>query len=400
MEINIRRIGIGVGFLVFLFLMCAEMLTGSVLLGKLYKHIDEIAVLICILYIALNFHMIIAQKFKLVYLWFVFLLIGAISTLIFDYQSLVYALIDAIVISSKFIFGYCAVYIYAQKTTKNISNSFEMLARLIALIFFVLTVHDMIFTPIFEKSDFRYFTESIKLMFPHTTYLTAASVSLLVFLGYKNTGYKNLMYMFMITFVGCMTLRSKAIGFFAVYWALYILFVVLKNRNYILMLIGGGAGAVVLVWDSIARNFFSALYSPRDILMRDGIQMAIEHFPFGTGFGTFGSSVAAENYSPLYVELGYEDYYGMSSTDTQFLTDGFWPTIIAQYGFIGAIVFVLVILLFLFWSINKMKKEVNAGFAMLMILVYCLVASLAETSFFNPTSLLMFMLFAIFETEK
>ena len=344
--------------------------------------------------------MIIAQKFKLVYLWFVFLLIGAISTLIFDYQSLVYALIDAIVISSKFIFGYCAVYIYAQKTTKNISNSFEMLARLIALIFFVLTVHDMIFTPIFEKSDFRYFTESIKLMFPHTTYLTAASVSLLVFLGYKNTGYKNLMYMFMITFVGCMTLRSKAIGFFAVYWALYILFVVLKNRNYILMLIGGGAGAVVLVWDSIARNFFSALYSPRDILMRDGIQMAIEHFPFGTGFGTFGSSVAAENYSPLYVELGYEDYYGMSSTDTQFLTDGFWPTIIAQYGFIGAIVFVLVILLFLFWSINKMKKEVNAGFAMLMILVYCLVASLAETSFFNPTSLLMFMLFAIFETEK
>ena len=110
--------------------------------------------------------------------------------------------------------------------------------------------------------------------------------------------------------------------------------------------------------------------------------------------------MAADHYSPLYTRLGYENYFGMGPTDSQFLTDCFWPAVVAQYGFIGTIIFVLVIGLFLYWSITKMKTSINSGFAMLMILLYCFITSLAESSFFNPASMLMFMLFAAFEADK
>ena len=54
MEINIRRVGIGIGFLVLLFLMIDELLIGSNILKTLLKHIDEAAIIVCLFYIALN----------------------------------------------------------------------------------------------------------------------------------------------------------------------------------------------------------------------------------------------------------------------------------------------------------------------------------------------------------
>lgn len=53
----------------------------------------------------------------------------------------------------------------------------------------------------------------LQLMFPHATYLAAASVTLLIFLGYKNRNKENLKYMIMISIVGMSTLRGKALGF-------------------------------------------------------------------------------------------------------------------------------------------------------------------------------------------
>ena len=119
----------------------------------------------------------------------------------------------------------------------------------------------------------------------------------------------------------------------------------------------------------------------------------MEHFPFGTGFGSFGSSIAANYYSPIYERLGYQNNYGMSSEYSGFLTDCFWPTIFAQFGFIGLVFLFLIICYFLLISIRKLKINRDAGFAMLMTIVYLLITSVAESSFFNPTAFLFFILF-------
>ena len=125
----------------------------------------------------------------------------------------------------------------------------------------------------------------------------------------------------------------------------------------------------------------------------------MEHFPFGTGFGSFGSSIAANYYSPIYERLGYQNNYGMSSEYSGFLTDCFLPTIFAQFGFIGLVFLFLIICYFLLISIRKLKINRDAGFAMLMTIVYLLITSVAESSFFNPTAFLFFILFAVYEKE-
>ena len=49
----------------------------------------------------------------------------------------------------------------------------------------------------------------------------------------------------------------------------------------------------------------------------DSIELAKNHFPFGTGFGTFASNVSATTYSKFYVELGYENIFGLSRKNYQ-----------------------------------------------------------------------------------
>lgn len=81
----------------------------------------------------------------------------------------------------------------------------------------------------------------------------------------------------------------------------------------------------------------------------DSFTVAVQSFPFGAGFGRFGSAVARQTYSPLYYELGYNDVWGLGPTEEsgQFLTDTFWPAIIGESGLIGAGCFVAVLVIYL-----------------------------------------------------
>lgn len=69
-------------------------------------------------------------------------------------------------------------------------------------------------------------------MFPHATYLASSAAVLLIYLGYNNRNGQNLKYMLMATFFGVATLRGKALGFFAVYWFVYIIIKYVKSKNY------------------------------------------------------------------------------------------------------------------------------------------------------------------------
>ena len=83
--------------------------------------------------------------------------------------------------------------------------------------------------------------------------------------------------------------------------------------------------------------------SARALLALGGITVAAQHFPLGAGFGRFGSSVAADDYSPLYYQLGFADRFGLSpqAGAGQFLNDSQWPAIYAETGWLGAGCFVL-----------------------------------------------------------
>jgi len=205
--------------------------------------------------------------------------------------------------------------------------------------------------------------------------------------------------MFMASFLVSATFRGKAIAFILVYWLIYLWVYVFKSKHYFFIIMGGGIVALLIGLDQIQEYFFTKAYSPRLILLKDSVLLAIRHFPLGAGYGTFGSAMAADHYSILYRQLGYENYWGMSSNGNLFLTDNFWPIIIAQFGFLGLIMFILIVYYFIEKSIKMFAMNRNAGFAMLLIMINMIINSLAETAFFNPTALLLFILFGICEAE-
>ena len=207
--------------------------------------------------------------------------------------------------------------------------------------------------------------------------------------------------MLMASFVGMMTLRGKAIAFFGIYWVLYICVIVFRNRHYLALLIGGGLAAVVVGMEQIILYFFTdSHYSPRSIMMTDSIRLMLQHLPLGTGFATFGSTFAENYYSPLYLTLGYADNYGMGPNDAKFLTDCFWPEIFAQFGVVGTVLFLAVLVLLFMAVLKTLKKRTLAGFGMLMIFIDMLINSTAESSFFNPASFLLFILFGLMEEKE
>lgn len=398
-KVSLSTIKYGLLFILLLFITTSYNSFSIPVLQSAYQHLDEFLVIVMLGYIFINYKVVLRSKKKLTYRWLWFMSIGLLSSIIFRHQRLVPAAIDAVLVISKFIIGYLSTYIYCLRHKNNISKSLIGIARIISLILFVMAVHDTFMSPFFPRGDYRLFGYSLRLMFPHPTYLGAAAFTLLVLLGYT-VNKKNIPYMIMISFVAIMTLRGKVIGSIVAYWAFFFTFVVFKKRRVWFIGITTAIAVFIIGYDQISVYFLETGYSPRLIMLRDSLSLAARHFPLGTGFGTFGSTIAADYYSPLYTLLGYESNYGMGSVGSRYLTDSFWPCIIAQFGYIGLLAFIIVIAYFAQLCIAKLNSDRIAGFSMLAIIVYMLITSIAETAFFNPTSLLIFMLLAIFETDK
>ena len=85
--------------------------------------------------------------------------------------------------------------------------------------------------------------------------------------------------------------------------------------------------------------------SARLRLTQGAVDIANASVPFGAGFGRWGSSTAASDYSPLYLESGFENVSGLSARSPDYLNDTQWPGIVGETGWLGAALFALVLLL-------------------------------------------------------
>lgn len=83
--------------------------------------------------------------------------------------------------------------------------------------------------------------------------------------------------------------------------------------------------------------------SPRIRLIRYGAVTANDYFPFGSGFATYGSDMAARNYSVLYYRYRFHKLYGLSPTDGSFLNDCYLAMVIGQFGYIGLIAYIILL---------------------------------------------------------
>lgn len=352
-----------------------------------FKYTDEILPMIGLLFASSQ--MIRRRKLRfqkndgiMVLAFLLFLMSGILGNVIYRYQPLNVVLID-LYTNMKFFLSVISGYVFFRSCDlPRVRGSLVRHARFAAAVLFALLLMDQFFH-IFPYAGMRYGLRVAQLFYYHPTYLAGAMVFLLTVLTafYQK---QNNRYIAMSLVVLFFTLRGKAVAGAAVYCLIFYFVLAYRKKLKVWHI-----AVIFLAVFFIAHDQFSYYYielegrSARSVLTQTAVQIAKDYFPIGTGFGTYASSSAGANYSPVYVMYGFLDIYELGGGGTSFFNDTFWPIIIGQTGVIGTICY-LFVLLTLFHRVMKIHKiNIFAYATGVFIFAYMLISSTSEPTFNN-----------------
>ena len=363
-----------------------------------YDEVFQVVILFYLLYVVLKKRFTISYIERLIIVFYaLYLLLCFLSSIFNNYATITVIVLDAFVCVKFFLF-YRGGYELSRNgvaDTKTFYEHTNFVCKIISVVLFLYSIHDLFFTPFFKKYDFRFFTESLQLFFYHPTHLAAFSI-LIISVLILNMKYdkSNMIFIILLSCVTILTFRAKAVAAILIIFLIYFAFVKFNIPFKGLLFVGALCVALYLSLDQIELYFTDTAgkYAPiRLKMMRDGIKIAKDHFPLGAGFGTFGTTVAYDSGSPFYYKLGYMNGYYKD----QPVGDVFWPGIFAEAGWIGTIFFALTVIMMFGLGIKKVKVDKYAGWCMLSIMIYAFSSSTSETGFFHPAVAIMFVVYGI-----
>lgn len=344
----------------------------------------------------------------------VFVAVGLAGNLIYQYQPLKCVIID-LYTNLKFFFAIgTGYYLFASMDWEEIKKIARGNAQLITGVLFALFLVDRFFH--FWPAEVRYGIPSAKLFYYHPTYLAGAMAFLLVLLTvfYHK---KNIPCIAMALIITAFTLRAKALASVAVYLVLFVFFLIFRWKLQLWHVFAAGVGSVAIAWNKI-RFYFITLggESARSVMLQKSFSVMKDHFPIGTGFGTYGSAEAAKHYSPVYLKYNFNDFWELrdlgnlentrrliemnewlktryqensewTTSMGNYLMDSFWPTVFGQGGVLGTLAFlsVLGVLVKRCFDLEKYDRYSYTG--VLFIMVYLIISSFAEPAFFNSVAI-------------
>ena len=353
-----------------------------------------------------------------------FIVIGLAGNLIYQYQPLKCVIID-LYTNLKFFFAIgTGYYLFASLDWEEMKKTVQWNARTITLILFVLFLIDRIFG--LWPCEVRYGIASAKLFYHHPTYLAGAMAFMLVLLTafYDK---KNLVCIAISVILMAFTLRAKSLASAALYVAIFVFFLIIKWRLRLWHVIAAGIGSIAIAWDKIQFYFIDLSgWSARSVILQKSFEVMKDHFPIGSGFGTYGSSEAAKHYSPVYLKYNFNDFWELRDISNvanslrliyksdwhtaqflenpdfinaaPFLSDHFWPTILGQSGVLGTVVFLMTLGVLLKRCFDVRKFNLYAYVGVLFAMVYLIISSVAEPAFHNsvaiPLAMVIGMVFA------
>lgn len=362
--------------------------------SAVFQFLDELYAAICIPLFFLNFNGRIKQNKSdrfiryMIMAIFIFLLIGIAANSIYAFQSPL-AIVQDIFLNLKFYMGIVTTY-YLFKNFKFDRSKHQICfhCKLLIVLFLLLTLQNKI-THIYSVADMRFGINAEKIFFNHPTELASTTFFLLLILIMSSDDIlDNKQYVLMAVFTIILTLRFKAIATTMLF--IYMYFIVMSGRKmhalYLLPLV---PFVVAVAGKEFYFYFFSdaTMQMARGALSYTSLKIAKDFFPFGTGFGTFASWMSGVYYSPLYESYGISDVWGLGKGWPALVSDVFWPMIIAQNGYIGFVLYVVII-----WCLYKIimqcaKTDRTIFLAGMGALSYLLISSIAESAFVNPLAL-------------
>lgn len=260
----------------------------------------------------------------------------------------------------------------------------SIISSILAILLVVNFIH-----PIFPNQEYRFGIEIPRLFFSHSSYLASAGVLLLV-ITYKIYPKMRMP----LPVLGCelfiifATLRYRAIAAAIVSIVLYNVIIVrrskLKFYHYVIV----ATGVLLIAWDQISVYYGTErLSNARGALTVTSFRVANDLFPLGAGFGTFASHMSKVYYSQYYYTYGINTIWGLSQNYSSFISDTFWPMIIGQTGYLGALSYIAA--LYYLYRIIRKTREVNVFdyVSTLCAFAYLLIESTSSAAFVGPNTI-------------
>ena len=322
--------------------------------------VDEFIMLLLFLYAFLIYS---KRKIKLLkeerYIFkfvIILLLIGILSSFIFKVQPIKYQLMDVLIFSKFFIVYYSMRIILLSKNYNYIiSNQITTPLIFITTFIFILILFDKV-SGLFPIFDFKYFNiGSEELFFGHPSRFAFAVEMILLLLFPLLKKSNGLVYVFTaILIIGVLSLRTKYFIFVFIFVAAIFILKVIKVKQLSTIKLS------IISFFLLVFVLFFALHDiqnhillrgdggqgVRGLLLFAGYDIALNHFPLGTGFGSFGSYISTVNYSSLYYTYHFDNIPGCMPDRPSFLADNFFAMILGQFGFFGLLFFVLILAYF------------------------------------------------------
>lgn len=293
------------------------------------------------------------QTFAMIIIVFVLIIWGIICNFYAGVQKAPLPIIEDIMSLFKFLYVYLGIQKFLKNRGVNTRAVLKAVLPLIKIYCLILAVFAIInlFINVGMHTEVRYGFRSFAFIYGVSGHIINQTTYFLLLLSAENEifGRKNNFWKLIAVILMVCTVKFRAFILIAVYFVLYYFFMLRKKKRMGLEIVILGV-IVLLAGYSQFKYYFMTEGTPRQMLVAGAVKLVKQYFPFGTGFGTYGSSAAAKYYSSLYSLLGFSSRYGMTADSPMFLNDNYLPMIFAQFGLIMAIVFV--------WLLYKYSSSV------------------------------------------
>ncbi|MDR7078860.1 hypothetical protein J2Y03_003917 [Neobacillus niacini] len=393
-------------------------------LANIINHFDELLILICLPFILLYYK---ERKWKFDFLFHILMVVfslGLISSIIHKVPLII--LIQGAILMFK---GFIVLFIFRSISfTAADLNKFSQLFKKITYIVLFFAVIDALFSHQFRglintdhKFDIRMGIISIQSIFTHPSlygwFLAIVGFYLLSSYSVNNnkkSGLKSLV-LFIASIFSFRFKTTIAILFNSLFVLVQQRFNIAglkkfrQSKAFLPVIIVSSIVAIVVLYAVVQlsvltiQRYITIDYteSARKALYIFGFIIAFTQFPFGVGYGRYGSWTAREYYSPVYVEYELDKIYGLYSKDPKWATDTYWPSIMGEVGIIGAILLLSIFIYFILYiyigykTIQKMEYKVFFLFS-IMIITQSLIESLGEQVYNSgPQYLFIFAIIGI-----
>ena len=322
-------------------------------------------------------------------LLFAIVVIGLFGNFLSGIVSDTFFILVDILACSKFFIIYFALKSILGNTSYFVSYMARESKVLLVLMLACLVINQ--FVDIVMTYEMRYGLKAFQFVFIHPTHMVTLSLACMAFIySDASNGWKK--YIGIALVLMAMSLRSRWVAL-ALVIVLIIIFVKKGSTRAPFVVIGVGSVSAFLVGQAPMSVYYgSASESARGHLMTTALSVFQNFFPLGAGFASFGSGVTKTIYSPLYYQYGLQNVYGLAPNNPSYLTDTFWPVVLAQFGFLGLIIWLLLLIMLV---VDFYRLGIASGMLVLSLTMIAaiLISTTASGSIFSMQMITLLVAF-------